>query len=239
MSVLTKKLQRRFKNPQNSYEQIALDVYNLLVENFSKTYFVGGSIRDIILDKSIYDIDITTIATPDEVIKLLKNLNFTLDLKGKRFGVVAINHKKQSIEVATFRKDSYLKSRFPKTAFIKSLVKDSERRDFTINSLYFNLKSNKLFDPYNAVSDLRSKTIKFIGSPLTKTEEDPLRIIRAYRIAQELNFNFEAKTAEALEKNFNLLFKISTTRIKNEVVKSKTLFVKKYLQRKFKKLLQK
>lgn len=228
-----------FANSTGSYEQTGLKVYNQLVENFSNTFFVGGIVRDLYLSKKVVDIDITTSAQPSQIVSALNKYNYDLDLKGFRFGVVAVRLGKRTIEITTFRKEFYLDSRFPKITFTNSKTVDSKRRDFTINSLYFQAKTNELYDPYDGGKDLKNKLIRSIGSSTKKFQEDPLRIVRAFRFAKELDFKIETKTEQAMHDNFALVKNITVTRLKNEIAKSKTVATKIYLTKIFKKLLQK
>jgi tRNA nucleotidyltransferase (CCA-adding enzyme) len=232
-----KKVSKTFFVPKNNYEQFGLQVYNLLVENFSKTFFVGGMVRDLLLDKKISDIDIVTTATPEKVEKLLTNNKFQINPDGKNFGVIKVVSKLGDIEITTMRSEQYSGSRYPKVKFINNLAQDSKRRDFTVNSLYFQAKLNVIENPQNGLADISKKSLKLIGSPELRLQEDPLRIIRAYRFSKELNFAIEEKTLQALENNFNLIKKLSTKKIESEINKSKNISTKKYLQQKIKKLL--
>ena len=233
----TKKVPKTFFIPQNNYEQFGLQVYNLLVDNFSKTFFVGGMIRDLLLHKKISDIDITTSATPEQVIKLLQGSDYQLDSSHKSFGVIKVKSKTGGIEITTMRTEQYATSRYPKVKFTTSLLIDSKRRDFTANSLYFQAKANIIYDPQDGLQDINKKQIKIISDPKTKLSEDPLRIVRAYRFSKQLNFQFETKTKQALEKYFPLLKNISKSRIESEIKKSTNVTTKKYLQQKLKQLL--
>lgn len=232
-----KKVSKTFFVPKNNYEQFALQIYFLLVENFSKTFFVGGMVRNLLLHKKISDIDIVTSATPDKVEKLLSKHDLQINTSGKNFGVLKVVSKLGDIEITTMRLEQYSDSRYPKVKFINSLKEDSKRRDFTVNSLYFQAKLNIIEDPQNGLSDINNKTLKFIGKPELRIQEDPLRIMRAFRFSKELNFSIEAKSLKALEDNFHLVKKLSKKKIESEINKSKNNLTKKYLQQKIKKLL--
>lgn len=235
----TQKVPKSFFIPQNKYEQAGLDLYNLLVENFSNTFFVGGMVRDLFLEKKISDIDITTSALPNQIITLLQTNHLDFDLSAKRFGVIKVNLRDGQVEIATFRKETYTINRFPKITFTKSLKLDSKRRDFTINSLYFQAKHNLLTDPHNAVGDINKRIIRLIGQPEDRLREDPLRIIRAYRFAAELNFTLEPNTKIALTTTLPLVVKLSQAKILSEINKSHSKKVKTYLAKVFRKYLHK
>lgn len=224
-----KKVTKTFFVPKSNYEQFGLKVFSLLVENFSKTFFVGGMVRDLILKNKIADIDITTSATPDQVIELLQRHGFKINSSNKSFGAIKAKDKVGDIEITTMRSEEYAGSRYPKVKFITSLAIDSKRRDFTINSLYLQAKSNTIYDPQNGLADLSKKRIKIIGNPKIKLAQDPLRIIRAYRFCKQLNFKFETKTEAALQKYFSLIEMISKTKSQSEINKATNLQTKKYL----------
>lgn len=238
-SQLVKNYEKILVNSRKSYEQTALQVYNSLVENFSQTFFVGGAVRDLILGRPLTDVDLATAGRTSEVLALLRALGYELDLKGIRFGVISVKARSKWIEIASFRKEHYGNSRFPKISFTSSKALDAKRRDFTINSLYFQGKTGVLYDPFGGIKDLRSKTVKLIGNPDKRLREDPLRIVRAYRFARQLNFRFDPKTEQAINSNFHLLRDITVKKIKKEIAKSDTAPTKKYLTNIFKKLLQK
>lgn len=195
--------------PQTNLEKFGAKVYNLLVENFSQTYFVGGTVRDLLLRREIADIDIATIATPQEVMAILHSNGLKTSSLGIKFGVTVAKKGFLKAEITTFRREEYGQSRFPKVKYIKTAKEDSKRRDFTINALYLQAKTNKLLDFNKGLADLKDKKLRFIGVPKKRIEEDPIRILRGIRFAKILNFDFEKKSAEAIQKNFCQLQKIS------------------------------
>ena len=200
-------------------EKFGEKVFSVLVENFSQTFFVGGTVRDLLLKKRTVDIDITTVARPEQTLKLLQNAGIICDSKYKKFGVVIAKQKKLSVEITTLRKDLPSQNRYPKVHFISSPRIDSQRRDFTVNSLYFSQKTKRILDFHNGLNDLENKTIRFVGNPKTRIQEDPLRIIRALRFALTLNFTIEKKSLSAIKKDFNLTKKLTQTKIKKELNK--------------------
>lgn len=235
----TQKILKSFLKTKNKYEQEGLKIYFLLVENFSETYFVGGMVRDLLLTKKITDIDIAIKASPDMVISLLKNHGYNINTSSKKFGVVSAKVDSKLIEITSFRKETYEGNRYPKVILSNSLTIDSKRRDFTVNSLYFHAKSIKVVDPHKGLNDLGTKTLRLIGNPITKLKEDPLRIVRAYRFAKQLNFKLESKTKEALTNNINLVNNLTQTKLISEINKSSPHNVKTFLLKKFHKYLHK
>jgi tRNA nucleotidyltransferase (CCA-adding enzyme) len=206
------------------------EVYSLLVENFPQTFFVGGAVRDAILNKKISDIDICTSAKPSEVVGLLKKNGIKATDIYKNFGVIIAKKNALEIEIATFRKDSYKNSRYPSVEFVDNPNSDSKRRDFTINSLYLSTKTCLITDFHNGFRDIKKREIRFIGIPKKKITEDPLRIIRALRFAMTLNFKIEKKSFIAIKNNFNLIESITQSRLKAELEKIKNKKIKKYIK---------
>ncbi len=225
----TKKVSVQFFTPKNYYEHFAHDVYFLLVENFSQTFFVGGMVRDILLHKKINDIDIATAASPQRVSVILRNHGIAVNTEHKNFGVIKAIHKDREVEITTFRKEVYTDSRYPKVTFTTSLLIDSKRRDFTVNSLYLQAKNGIIYDPCNGLLDIKNKHLKLIGNPATKLTQDPLRIIRAYKFAHLFGLMFDSKTERALRKSFSLVHTISQTRLQQEINNIKNLKTKKFI----------
>ncbi len=215
--------------PKSQLEKFGKKIIDLLVDNFPQTFFVGGMVRDLLLGKILTDIDIATQATPSEVIKLLTNNNVVCDGAYSLFGIVVAKRGRYKIEIATFRKDLPSKNRYPKICFVKNLKQDSNRRDFTINALYLSPKSGRILDFHQGLKDLKLKLLKFIGNPEKRIKEDPLRIIRALRFAQTLNFKLDGRAKNAMEKNFPLVKTLTKSRIKNELEKIANLNHKKII----------
>lgn len=215
--------------PASRLEHFGQKIYNLLVENFSRTFYVGGMVRDILLEKKITDIDIATAALPGEVANILKSNNIKFDPRGIKFGVVTTQEKDLRVEVATFREEFYQGSRYPAVNFIKNPQHDSLRRDFTINSLYLSAKTNKIFDYHKGLLDIKDKRIRFIGNPNERIFQDPLRMIRAIRFVLDLNFKLAFSSYISIKENLFLIKKISKKRAWSEIEKTKSAKNKKAL----------
>ena len=207
--------------PKNKLEKFGVKVYSALVENFPQTFFVGGMVRDLLLHKPVTDIDIATEALPNQVENVLQKAGIEYSGKIKNFGIITAYKNKLAVEIATFRKEVYSASRYPKVRFITSAKKDSPRRDFTVNALYLSLKQAEIHDFQKGLPDLRKCILKFIGSPKKRIQEDPLRIVRALRFAMDLHFKIEKKSLEEIEKNFSSLATLTKSRIEREINKSK------------------
>lgn len=187
-------------------------------ENGFSIFEVGGSVRDEILGVEVFDFDFATDATPEDMMKFLKDTNDTF----AKYGCIKYKGEHGRAEITTFRvEEEYDDFRHPtKIKFVKSLKEDYLRRDFTINAIYKDVDGN-IYDPANGVEDIKNKVIRFIGEPEKRIKEDPLRILRAKRFASKLGFEIEPKTAKAMEKLSYLLEKLNPDKIKEEERKSK------------------
>ncbi len=175
-----------FKIPQN-----ALLVINRLTQNGYKAYIVGGCVRDILLDKTPHDFDITTNAKPNEIISLFEKTVPT----GIKHGTVTVILRDEPIEVTTFRTDrDYTDNRRPdNVTFVDDLKEDLARRDFTVNALAYN-KTEGLKDFFGGQDDLQNKILRAVGNPEKRFREDALRILRLFRFASTLGFSIEEQT---------------------------------------------
>tara|TARA_B100001564_G_scaffold359496_1_gene381535 strand:- start:2370 stop:3692 length:1323 start_codon:yes stop_codon:yes gene_type:complete len=183
--------------------------------------FVGGCVRKFILDKEIDDIDIATILKPEEIKNKFKSeKEFRVVDTGSKHGTVTILINKSKFELTTLRKDIMTDGRHAKVEFTEDWKADSERRDFTINSIYLD-KNGKIFDPQLGIQDLKNGVVKFIGDPGKRITEDYLRIIRFIRFALEYNnISLEPATFQAIKLNLNGIKKISKERILIELLKT-------------------
>ena len=181
-----------------------------------RLYMVGGSSRDYLLNIPFDDYDFTTNATPDDMKEFLPDADFTF----AQYGGVSLKLDGYKIEITTLREEGeYLDSRHPSfIKFVDSLEIDHKRRDLTINAIYIDEKG-KVIDFENGLEDLKNKTIRLIGNPKKRIEEDPLRIIRIKRFANKLGFTLEEKTKKAIEEGEPLLAKLNPEKIKLEMMK--------------------
>ncbi len=209
--------------PKTNLEIFGNLVCGLLVENFPKTFLVGGTVRDILLKRPVKDIDIATSARPEQAAEILKNHFIDFNLGFKNLGIVVAKKDSFTATVATLRKEQYSDSRYPKIVFVNDPKTDSQRRDFTINALYLSAKTGKILDFYTGIKDLKTKKIRFVGEPLKKISQDPLRIIRALRFALELGFKIEKQSFLAIKKSFAAVNQLSKSRLETEVLKLKNL----------------
>lgn len=216
----------------NLFPKFALKIHELISEQFPKTYFVGGAVRNILLGFKIVDVDIATSALPEQVCALLKSNKISFSDENKRFGIIVAKQGKQLVEIATFRKELYSsKSRFPKVTFSKNPSIDSKRRDFTVNALYYSPHTKELLDFHKGLSDLNDKRLKFIGDTYKKISQDPLRIIRALKFSEQYNLQIDSSTKKILNTNLHLLKKVNDKRLQKEISNVKTKKLKNYLQK--------
>ncbi|MDR0846058.1 MAG: CCA tRNA nucleotidyltransferase [Lactobacillales bacterium] len=200
----------------------ALWVLEKLENNGFEAYFVGGSVRDLLLGKPSNDIDITTSATPLEVKDIFKK---TIDI-GIEHGTVLVLGREENYEVTTFRTDgTYSDHRRPeKVEFVRSLKEDLRRRDFTINA--FALSANgEIVDMFDGLSDLKNKILRTVENPFERFDEDALRIMRLSRFVSQLGFEVEPKTFEAARELSGHLEHIS---IERKLVEIEKLFLGDY-----------
>lgn len=187
-------------------------VINLLQNCGFEAYIVGGCVRDSLMGKTPNDYDVTTNATPQEMLECFKGQRVVET--GLKHGTVTVVIDNQNIEVTTYRIDGeYQDNRHPKSVnFTKNLKEDLKRRDFTVNALAFNEKSG-LVDLFDGEKDIKKGIIKCVGEPDKRFSEDGLRILRALRFSSVLGFEIDEETAKSIHKNKNLLKNISVERI--------------------------
>lgn len=211
----------------------SLFVHKVLFNTYPNSFFVGGAVRNMLLQTKITDIDIATSAKPDEVVAALHDAGITFEDTHKKMGVIIARKGTQKIEITTFRKEQYKNNRFPSITFTKSSRIDSNRRDFTVNALYYNPVTKEILDYHNGLIDLQNKHLKFIGNSNKRIIEDPLRIIRAYKFSLQYNLEIDSSTEQILRTQKKLLQKINAQRIEKEILKIKN----KNLQNKLRKVI--
>lgn len=196
----------------------ALKAIEMLNNAGYEAYAVGGCVRDAIMNIEINDFDITTSATPEEMQQVFKNER-TYET-GIKHGTITFVYENENVEITTYRLDGeYEDNRRPKTVeFTKSLENDLKRRDFTMNAIVYN-NSEGYIDMFGGIEDIKNKTIRAIGNPKDRFNEDALRILRAIRFASKLGFEIEENTKKAMLECKHLLHNISGERIAAEINK--------------------
>lgn len=194
----------------------SIEIIEILKKAGHEAYWAGGSVRDMLLGTEPKDFDIVTSAKPDEIEKLLGH---TIPV-GKKFGVILAIQNGHHYEIATFRSDSgYSDGRRPDAVEFTSAELDAQRRDFTINALFYDPIKDQIIDYVNGQKDLKDKIIRFIGDPETRIKEDNLRILRAVRFKNTLEMQYHPQTYEAIKKHVKLVENISQDRIRDELNK--------------------
>ena len=178
--------------------------------------FVGGAVRDYVLNKDAHDIDIATSALPEEVKSAFTR---TADI-GLAHGTVLVIMDGSPIEVTTFRTDGeYVDHRRPaEVTFVRSLEEDLKRRDFTMNALAMN-ENHEIIDLFNGREDLRKKVIRTVGNPISRFKEDALRMLRGVRFSAQLGFEIEPETFRAIKLCSQDLAFVSVERVTAELEK--------------------
>lgn len=197
-------------------EATATRIVMRLREAGHEAFFAGGCVRDMLLGKSAHDIDIATSARPQEVQKLFPR---TVAV-GAQFGVIVVLEGGGEYQVATFRSDgAYIDGRHPDSVVFTTAEGDAQRRDFTVNGLFYDPVEKRVLDYVGGEADLKSKVLRCIGDPDARFTEDKLRLIRCVRFAAVLGFEIEASTWEALCRKAPEITVVSAERIRDELVK--------------------
>lgn len=192
------------------FKEEALTILKCLNDHGFEAYIVGGAVRNKLLNIKISDYDITTSATPDEMINIFTFAKIVPT--GLKHGTITVFYNHIPFEVTTFRIDGdYTDNRHPDDVkFVTNLELDLSRRDFTINAMCYN---NELIDLFGGIDDLKKKIIRTVNDPIKRFDEDALRILRALRFACQLKFSIELETKRAIHSEKYLLKNISAERV--------------------------
>ncbi|TVS61365.1 polynucleotide adenylyltransferase PcnB [Xanthomonas perforans] len=201
----------------------ALRVLYRLRESGFGAYLVGGAVRDLLVGGHPKDFDVATDATPEEVKALFRNCR----LIGRRFRLAHVVFGREIIEVATFRAnvddgsgDRELDNgRLVRDNVYGTIEDDAIRRDFTCNALYYAIEDFSVRDYCGGFEDVQARLMKLIGDPELRYQEDPVRMLRAVRLAAKLNFDIEAGTAEPIPRLAGLLSEAAPARLFEEILK--------------------
>ena len=207
--------------------QEILDIYNRITRANFDVYLVGGCVRNMLLKKSVKDWDMTSNATPEEVLKIFKE-----GFYDNKFGTVGVplhttKYRGTVVEITTFRTEhGYSDKRRPDIVkWGKTVEEDLSRRDFTVNAIAIKLStlnsqlSTLIIDPFNGQENLRKKIVRAVGNPKERFKEDALRLLRAIRIATELSFSIEENTWKEIITDAPLIAKVSGERIRIELLR--------------------
>lgn len=230
---------------RNDLSRHAVSVVERLQHAGYEAYVVGGCVRDLLLELDPKDYDVATSATPEQVRAEFRNARVI----GRRFKLVHVHFGREIIEVATFRANhpevddeeaNPLASRNESGRILRdnvygTLEDDAQRRDFTINALYYDPSSERILDHTHGVRDIRNRLIRLIGDPEQRYLEDPVRMLRAVRFAAKLDFEIEQHSAEPIADLADLLNEVPSARLFDEIIK---LFLGGKAERTFELLLE-
>ena len=213
---------------RGQFSRHAVGIVERLQNAGYQAYLVGGCVRDMLLGITPKDFDVATSATPEQVRAEFRNARVI----GRRFKLVHVHFGREIIEVATFRahhpqdeeENSNLSSRNESGRILRdnvygTLEDDAQRRDFTINALYYDPVSERILDYANGVHDIRNRLIRLIGDPQQRYQEDPVRMLRAVRFAAKLDFGIEKHSALPIKPMAQLLREIPSARLFEETLK--------------------
>ena len=199
-----------------AFECNALIILEKLYENSKNSYLVGGSVRDILLGKTPKDFDFVTDLSYDRLKKIFSSKEFSFKETGKQFLVFNLNYNGVDYEIANFRKDgTYSDSRRPDSVSIGTIEDDMNRRDFSINAMYWNFDG--LVASKQSIEDIQNKVLRFIGKPEDRIAEDALRVIRFYRILKSKDLKPDEKSLRAVRTHFEKAMQVSPHRMMMEI----------------------
>ncbi|WP_407315010.1 polynucleotide adenylyltransferase PcnB [Pseudomonas sp. nanlin1] len=213
---------------RHQFSRHAVGIVERLQNAGYQAYLVGGCVRDLMLGITPKDFDVATSATPEQVKAEFRNARVI----GRRFKLVHVHFGREIIEVATFRANHPLdeeehsnqsssneSGRILRDNVYGTLEEDAQRRDFTINALYYDPVTERILDYANGVHDVRNHLIRLIGDPVKRYQEDPVRMLRAVRFAAKLDFGIERHSATPIRELAPMLREIPTARLFEEVLK--------------------
>ena len=222
LQVFQEKFHSFFKSNKINHELIsdsALNTLKILKKNNYKAFIVGGAVRDILMGYKPKDFDVATNATPEQVKSIFKKSRII----GRRFKLVHVIYGREIIEVSTFRAKPREKIQMS-NGVIKdneygSIEEDAERRDFTINGLYYDVEDKNIIDFYGGLKDIQDNQLRLIGKPKLRYKEDPIRMLRAIRFAAKLKMEIHSETLSEIKNSISLLESVPYSRLFDEIMK--------------------
>ena len=208
----------QFNNVQLNVPDYAQKALDVLEASGHTAYIVGGWVRDALMGKVAQDVDISTSARWQEVSEAFESVGYRVYETGTQHGTVSVNVDGNIIEITTYREESgYEDSRHPdEVRFVDTVELDLKRRDFTINAMAYNPHTG-LIDLFGGMNDIKNRTIRCVGDPFIRFDEDALRILRAVRFSTRLDFEVENHTRHALSESSKKLSAIAQERIGAEL----------------------
>lgn len=199
----------------------AVRVCETLQNRGFKAFVVGGAVRDLLLGMRPKDFDVATDAKPEQVRQAFRRARII----GKRFQIVHVMFGPETIEVSTFRAltnpgaETDEHGRVLRDNVFGKQSEDATRRDFTVNAMYYDPKTETVWDYHHGMEDLKAKTLRMIGDPETRYREDPVRMLRVVRFAGKLKFDVEPPTKEPIARLASLISNVPAARLFDEMVK--------------------
>lgn len=205
-----------------------LDVLYGLKDAGYRGCLVGGGVRDLLLGKQPKDFDVATDATPEQVCTLFRRARII----GRRFRIVHVRIGRELIEVSTFRADvsdpdtasqhhvTDDAGRILRDNVYGDIGEDARRRDFTVNGLYYDISDFAIYDYVGGMADVESRTLRLIGDPETRYREDPVRMLRALRIAAKLDLQIAPATADPIDRLASIVSQVPPARLFDEILKA-------------------
>ncbi|MBV8049502.1 MAG: polynucleotide adenylyltransferase PcnB [Paludibacterium sp.] len=204
---------------REALSRAALKVTARLQEEGFAAYVVGGAVRDLLLGVSPKDFDVATNATPEQVHHCFRRSRII----GRRFRIVHVMMGPETIEVTTFRggsiNDTNETGRIMADNSYGTQEEDAHRRDFTVNALFYDPKNETIIDYQHGVKDLQARRLVMIGQPARRYQEDPVRMLRAVRLAAKLGFEIDAHTQKPIRAHAHLLRREPAARLFDEMLK--------------------
>ena len=210
---------------QDKISSLAISVVDQLLDAGHEAYVVGGCIRDILLNKQPKDFDVATSATPEQVKRLFRRSRII----GRRFRIVHVQDRREIIEVTTFRGNHKTGKGNQATQSTQGMLlrdnvygnleQDALRRDFTCNSLYYDIDSGEVVDFTDGVKDLKNGLLRTIGDPAVRFKEDPVRMMRALRFQAKLDLKLDRLSRKQLDAQVGMINEVAAARLFDEVIK--------------------
>ena len=199
---------------------LADELAGLFAQAGHRLYLVGGSVRDALLGRLSADLDFTTDARPDEILKVVRGWADGVWEAGIAFGTVGVTKRGSTLEITTFRADVYDRvSRNPDVTFGDTIEGDLKRRDFTVNAMAIDLSTKQFIDPYNGLEALGHKLLDTPATPEESFADDPLRMLRAARFAAQLGFEPAPRVVAAMTAMADEIERITAERVQTELSK--------------------
>ncbi len=199
---------------------LADELAKLFAKSGYRLYLVGGSVRDMMLGRLSNDLDFTTDARPDQVLKIVSVWGDAVWDVGIAFGTVGVTKQGMTLEITTFRADNYDRvGRNPEVTFGDSIEGDLLRRDFTVNAMAIELASQTFVDPYDGLQALQDRVLDTPATPQESFADDPLRMLRAARFSAQLGFTAAPRVVDAMTSMAEEIDRITAERVQAELSK--------------------